>query len=165
METEANAEGGTRNAEVSAGGGGLEARFLVREFCPVMDHAMVSEWWRGHGWPVVAAAILPALGVVSYFTDRAGQPCDAAAGWLYMDNSGSGVCMLEWLVTNPAVGGKASVRGITAVVEFLKQRAAELNYGVMLTTCRQPALVRLMERNAFTKTDEGMTHLVHILRR
>ena len=122
---------------------------------------MVAKWWEGHGWSAVPLAILPKLGVIA-FANNGNEQTDLAAAWLYMDNS-VGVCMLEWTVTNPKSSGIKTVRGIKAVTDYLQNAAKRMDYGVMMTTCKQPALGRLHERNGFQKTDEGMIHLVKVL--
>ena len=115
---------------------------------------MVESWWDGHGFPAVPASFLPKFGLVAFFPDK-----QAAAGWLYMDNS-TGVSMLEWLVSNPACNGRETLKAINELTKFFKERAAAMNYGVMLTTCRQASLAKLHERNGFTITDRNMIHLV-----
>lgn len=134
----------------------------IREFDPAADYALVCSWWEAHGWKPVPAEILPKLGMVVYFETAEGQQ-DACAAWLYMDNSGVGVCWLEWLVTNPKNKGTESLRAISTMTDFMKIRAREMNYGVMMTTARQASLVRVHERNGFAKTDEGVTHLISLL--
>jgi len=81
-----------------------------------------------------------------------------------MDNSGSGVCMLEWVVSNPSAPGRDAMRGINAVTEFLTIAARDMGYTFMLTTCRQESLAKVHQRNGFFKTDEGMIHLAKILK-
>lgn len=130
----------------------------LREINLDVDHPVLSTWWEAHGWPVVPRAILPKLGVMAMDGDLR-----VAAAFLYMDNS-VGVSMLEWLVTNPDCTGKQSLGGIKAVIEFLAERALELDYGVMLTSCRQPGLARIYEHHGFAKTDEGVIHMVRKLR-
>lgn len=114
---------------------------------------MLSTWWMGHGWPSVPQRILPPLGVI--YDDK-------AAGWLYMDNGGTGVAMLEWLVTNPDVTPSETVRALRGVVEFLKSEARRMDYPVILTTCRQPGLAKFLERAGFHRSDEGMIHLIGV---
>ena len=114
----------------------------------------MSEWWDGHGFPAVPLEILPRLGIIAEIN---GSPIGAA--WLYMDNS-SGVCMMEWTVTNPANNPRDSLRAISALTEFLKADAKSNGYTVILTTCKQQSLARVHERNGFTKTDDGMIHLI-----
>lgn len=137
----------------------MNLRPEVRIFDPARDYGTVSAWWRAHGWDAVPAETLPKLGVVAYFVREGAEPREGGAGFLYMDNS-CGVCWLDWLVTNPENRGAESVRCIDTVVDFLRREAVRMGYHTMLTACRQPALVRLMERNDFSKTDDGMTHLV-----
>ena len=38
-----------------------------------------------------------------------------------------------------------------------------MNYRAVLTTCRQEALARLMQRQGFTRTDDGVIHLLQML--
>lgn len=123
------------------------------------DHyAMLQGWWTRHGWPPVPQVILPRLGMI---VD--GDRESLAAGFLYMDNS-VGVSMLEWVVTNPQVAPLRAAAGLKNLVEFMGQEAVRNGYGVMLATCKVPGLVKLYERCGFAKTDEGMTHLVRVLR-
>jgi hypothetical protein len=129
---------------------------MIREYRSE-DYPMLLKWWQGHGWQGVPEAILPKLGVV---WEDDGRP--VAAAWLYMDNS-IGVCMLEWLVADPEAPGKAVLTAIRHITRFLQERASELNYNVMLTTCRQESLARVYEKiGGFTRTDDGMIHLIKI---
>lgn len=130
----------------------------IREINLDTDHATLAAWWEAHGWPVVPRAILPKLGVMA----MAGE-MPVAAAFLYMDNS-VGVSMLEWLVTNPDATGRQTLAAIGAVIGFLSERALEMDYGVMLTSCRQPALARIFEHHGFARTDEGIIHMVRKLR-
>jgi hypothetical protein len=129
----------------------------LKIFEPEADYETVKEWWEGHGWNALPAVMLPKLGVMA-FTEQHGL----AAGWLYMDNS-CGVCMLEWLVTNPEVKGTGTVRGLKHVCEFLTKQAKSFGYTIMLTTCRQDSLARFHERNGFQTTDSEMIHLVKLM--
>jgi len=131
---------------------------MIRLFDKETDYELLTSWWKGHGWDAVPAAILPKLGVVS---KEDGEP--VAAAFLYMDNS-VGVCWMEWFVANPAASGKAVIRAHRLICAFLKEEALRMDYGVMLTSCKQDSLVRLYERNGFQKTDSGVTHLIKILR-
>lgn len=114
-------------------------------------YPLLCEWWTGHGWPPVPEVILPPLGVIH---------TGGAAGWLYMDNGGTGVAMLEWLVTDPQAKPLAAARALSAVVQFLKEEAARLDYRHILSTCRQASLSRMLERHGFSVTDTGMIHLL-----
>ena len=118
------------------------------------DYDTVAPWWPAHGWAAVPRNILPRLGVM---IEIAGRP--AAAAWLYMDNS-IGVGMMEWAVTNPANTPRESLKACTMLVDCIRDCAAQNDYGVVLTSAKQPALIRLYEKAGFQKTDEGMAHLI-----
>jgi hypothetical protein len=120
-------------------------------------YPIFKEWWEIHGWPGVPMVILPKLGILA--SDAAGP---VAAGWLYMDNS-IGVCMLEWMVTDPGASPRDAAKGLLSVVEFLKLEAKRLGYGVMLGTCKQPSLSRFLQKRGFEVTDSGMIHHIAIL--
>lgn len=117
------------------------------------DYPMLETWWQGHGWPAVPLRVLPPLGVILN---------DTAAGWLYMDNGGTGIAMMEWLVTNPAAKPMKAAKDLMRVVEFLKSEAKRMDYAIILTTCRQPALARMLNRSGFQTSDTEMIHLVGI---
>lgn len=116
------------------------------------DYPTLKQWWRGHGWEPVPQRMLPPLGVIG----------DAAAGWLYMDNGGTGIAMMEWLVTNPKASALVAARALMRVVEFLKLEASRLDYHIILTTCRQPTLARMLNRAGFQTTDREMIHLIGV---
>ena len=115
------------------------------------DYPMLEAWWRVHGFPAVPCAILPPLGVIHNET---------AAAWLYMDNGGSGVAMLEWMVTDPTAKPKEAARSLMEVSRFLQSEAKRMEYHTVLTTCRQAGLARLLTRTGFIQTDSQMIHLV-----
>jgi hypothetical protein len=123
------------------------------------DYAILEAWWVAHGWSAVPENILPKLGLIISNEEK-----DICAGFLYMDNS-VGVCWLEWVVTNPEATGFEAMKGIKALTKFMEKEADRMDYGVMMTTCRQASLTRLHEKNGFIKTDEGVTHLLRIVPR
>ena len=129
----------------------------LRLFEPEADYALVSAWWIAHGWNAVPVGVLPKLGIIA---EMDGMP--VAAGWLYMDNS-SGVSMMEWMVANPDAKPKSVFRSIKSIVEFLKSRAKDMGYTVMLTTCKQESLARVYEKTGFGRTDSEMIHLIQVL--
>ncbi len=79
-----------------------------------------------------------------------------------MDNS-IGVSILEWMVASPDAKPKAVYKSIKTIVEFLKLRAKDMGYSIMLTTCKQESLARVYEKTGFQRTDSGMIHLVQAL--
>lgn len=121
------------------------------------DYDMLVAWWKGHGWTALPKAALNTLGVIC-----AVDGVDTCAAFLLMSNS-TGVAMLEWLVTNPEANVRAAYLAIPTVTAFIEGEAARNNYGVLLTACRQPSLVRMYERSGFQVTDTGVTHMIKIL--
>jgi hypothetical protein len=119
------------------------------------DYDVIAPWWPAHGWPGVPVEILPKCGVMVV----GDNDTPLAAAWMYMDNS-VGVAMMEWAVTNPANTAKQSYMAVTMLVQAVRELALEFDYGVLLTTAKQDALVKMYERNGFQKTDSGMTHLL-----
>jgi len=129
-------------------------------FDPATDHQIVAKWWEGHGWPAVPALMLPKLGLVAFFAGETIE--DAAAAWLYMDNSAP-VCWLEYMVSNPDVAPKQVYAALKHIDAYLTAEAKINGYSFMLTTCRQESLVKFHEKNGFTATDHNVTHMVKSL--
>lgn len=129
-------------------------------FDPSSDYPIVESWWNAHGWNAVPQIMLPKLGVVAFYAGEKNE--DAAAAWLYMDNS-SPVCMLEWLVSNPQLSATKTVRALKHVCGFLVSEAKHNGYGAMMTTCKQDSLAKFYEKQGFTRTDSDMIHLINTL--
>lgn len=117
-------------------------------------YPIFAEWWTAHGWAPVNIAVLPKCGIL--ITTDHHKPVMAA--WLYMDNS-TGVAMMEWTVGNPDASGREIYTAIARLVVAVKEVAASLDYGFILTTAKQHTLARCFERNGFTLNENGMTHL------
>jgi hypothetical protein len=130
----------------------MESEATLRIWQPA-DYPILEEWWKGHGFPPVPQRILPPLGVILGNT---------AAGFMYLDNGGVGVAMMEWLVTNPKARPLSAARGLALVIAFLQSEAKRMEYPFILTTCKQESLARLLERNGFQRSDEKMIHLLGV---
>jgi hypothetical protein len=122
------------------------------------QYEVVREWWVAHGWGAVPSAILPKFGVMAFFGET-----PLACAWLYMDNS-VGVSMLEWMVSNPDASPRKVLKAINLIVDFMGKAAADMDYGVMLTTCKQESLAKVYERAGFARTDSEMIHFVRRLK-
>ena len=131
----------------------------LRMFDPPTDYPIVEEWWKAHGWTAVPQIMLPKLGVIAFYAGDKIE--DAAAAWLYMDNS-SPVCILEWMVTNPKLSATKTVRALKHITTFITSEAKANDYAVMLTTCKQQSLVKFHEKHGFVRSDDGMTHMVKV---
>lgn len=120
------------------------------------DYIAISPWWPAHGWPKIEAFMLPKSGVV---VEEAGVPL--AACWLY-ETIGTPICLMEWTVTNPKNSARLSVKALDFLVGAAKEAVVAMNYGVLITTSKHPALIRRLEKGGFEKTDAGVTHLMMI---
>jgi hypothetical protein len=132
----------------------------LRMYDPATDHPIVAKWWEGHGWPVVPQLMLPKLGAVAFFAGDKIE--DAAAAWLFMDNSAP-VCWLEFMVSNPDLAPKKVYTALKHLDAYLTTEAKINGYAFMLTTCRQDSLVKFHEKHGFTATDHDVTHMVKSL--
>ena len=129
----------------------------IRPYEPETDYPLFAEWWTGHNFTPVPANILPLLGNVALYNDK-----PVAAAWLYMDSS-TPIAMLEWLVTDPANNPKISAIGLVHVVQSLKLAAATAAHPVILASCRQESLARLLVKTGFTLADKDVIHLISII--
>lgn len=120
------------------------------------DHPTLSAWWIGHAFPVVPARIIPPF---SFFSCSPDQGTPLAFACAYLDNGGTGVAMLEWIVTNPEIPARKSLRALDELLPFMRDHiVTELGYSAILATCRQPALSRLLDKHQFQRTDSAMFH-------
>ena len=135
----------------------------VRPFDRESDYPAAEAWWKGHAFEPVPLNLLPSLGMVAeYHDEEAGHEArPVAMAWLYLDNS-TGVGMLEWIVADPAAKPRASALAIGHVVRCLRRAAGSIGYGVILASCRQASLARLLERCGFQQTDPAVIHLISI---
>lgn len=131
--------------------------FLLRVYDPEADYLTLCEWWRARGKEPPLKELLPKLAVVAH---RGGE--DYAMGFLYMDNS-SPVCFFEMPISKPGMGVREARRAFGAIVNFLKQRAVQLGYGVMYAYAR-PALANEGESMGFEKQADGLTMLCTVLK-
>lgn len=114
----------------------------------------VLDWWQARGSQSPKREMLPGCGVIAQYNQ---QPL--AAGWLYLDATGSGMGWLAWLVSNPDAPPLRAGRALRLVMEFLAEHAQSLGYHTLVSTYQQPSLVRLCQRLGFHAGDRGLTHL------
>lgn len=128
----------------------------LRPYSPE-DHPMLLTWWEAHGWMGLPPQFIPKVGAVAMDGDT-----PVCAAFLLMDNSVP-ISMVEFLVSNPKASPLLAYRAITATVGYLKEVSREQGYYLTMTACKQKSLVRLYEQCGYSKTDEGLTHLIQIL--
>jgi len=127
---------------------------LIREFDKAQDMPMLNDWLAAHCRPAIPAEMLPSLGIVLF---NGVTLEEQAALWLYMDNS-VGVCFCERVVTRPGLSLKESKAIILEGLEFLKQRAATMNYGVMFVRC-YPAIAKCLKGKGYFEDDRPVISL------
>lgn len=132
----------------------MKATLQIREYDPATDYPMVAGWYEAHGLQPVPPPLLPRLGIV-VFELESGR--DLAAFWLDMSNS-IGVCYLERVVAAPFLSLKQMRAAADFAIRFLKRRAAEMNYAIMLVRVPAP-IARVMRRIGFHDSGE----VVHCL--
>jgi hypothetical protein len=120
-------------------------------------HATFAKWWKAHGWPVLPVEALSPCAVV---VEENGEPI--AAAWLYLA-LGCGLSWMEYVVTNPHNSPKKSLNAIEELCNSVRVVAKSLNYGRVITSCRQKSLARTLEKRCgFRKTDDDVTHLISV---
>jgi len=123
------------------------------EFEEEKHYDMLQSWWVAHGWQGVHPSVLKP---VAYIAKQDGEPVCFAVLWPVTE---AGICLMEWIVSNPEAKPMAVIRGIRTISKFYEELARENDYGMIFTTCRQEGLAKVHERNGFERCDEGMIHL------
>lgn len=129
----------------------------VRPYDPEADYPTFEQWWKAHHFTPVPPIALPALGNVALYNNA-----PVAAAWLFMDST-TPIAMLEWIVTNPDNNPKISAIGITHCVQSLKLAAAAAGHTIILASCRQESLARLLIKTGFQESDKNVIHLINVL--
>lgn len=129
----------------------------VREFLE-SDWPAYASWWEARGASPPPASILPKLGRV---VEVDGVAC--AAGFLYLDATGSGVAWLGWFATDPQSSPLRNGRAMNALVGCMEDVARTLDYGVIFSTVADP-LPKFFHRSGYQSGDSNMTHLFKTLR-
>jgi hypothetical protein len=133
----------------------MDSIFLVREFDREKDFPMIEEWHRDRCMQAPPFSILPKFGVVAF---RASTRKDVAALWLYMDNS-VGVCFAEHIATAPGLTLREFRGAVGTALEFLKMRAADMNYGLMMIHTLPP-IARLAKAYGFIEAGKNRVTMV-----
>jgi hypothetical protein len=128
------------------------------EFISPEMFEVVRTWWTQHNHPDLPYEILPDIGLAAVDPDGVMR----AVGWLYGCNSAP-VGWVEWITTNPANTPMESVRSLTLLLKFMSEEAKKNGINILLSTCRQKSLGRLLEKNGFAKTDDGVSHFLKLI--
>lgn len=127
--------------------------YQLRFYEPEKDYETIADWFACHGQPAPPAGVLPKLGAICTIDGE-----DAAALWLYMDNS-VGVCWAEYPVTRPKLKVSQSKEVLTHLFTFIRQVAASNNYAVMRVTTIKP-IARFLEKMGLKTDRENLVGMI-----
>jgi len=128
------------------------------EFISPEMFEVVRGWWKAHDHPDLPIEIMPDIGLAVVDSDGRMN----AVGWLYGCNSAP-VGWVEWITTDPANTPMESYKSITLLLTFMNEEAKKNGISVLLSTCRQKALGRILEKSGFKKTDEDVSHFLKLI--
>lgn len=123
--------------------------FRIREFSIERDYQTVAGWYESHRLTPVPQTLLPKLGIL-IFDGETGE--DQGAFWLDMSNS-IGVCYLERAVTVPGLSIQKAREVAEVAIGFLKERAASMDYAIMLVRTTAP-IARILKGIGFHDSGE-----------
>ena len=121
---------------------------MLAPFDPEQHMSAVASWAAARGVEL-REDILPPTGFVSD---------DAAAGWLYLTDSGLG--LVESFVTNPDAPAKARARAVVEVGEALIAQAKHLGLTRLVITTGHRAMGREAMRHGFAYC--GPMHVLYL---
>ena len=125
-----------------------------RAFDMKKDYGEVCSWWRDHKWDPVPMSHLPDYG--GWLVEEDGV--NLAAGWLYL--TGTKFAQFEWLVVNPNAPIKKRAVAIEHLIKNVTLMAKQMGLESIYHCTKPGGLVRMMERNGFKTTDDGMVNLI-----
>lgn len=117
------------------------------------DYAMIKDWMGRRGFPVPPEQFLPDDGFVVG---------DYAAGFLYVTSSGN-MAWLEWVSANPDKTAEERSLGLDALLFHVEQIAKEKGMLAIFSSSKLDAYGKVLERNGFQKSDDGVTHYLRSL--
>ena len=112
------------------------------------DYPAYEAWHRARAVVPPPAAILPRCGVVVL------DPDPAAAMFLYMENSGVGVCFLEHVASRPGLPVGEAREALVHGMRCMKALASSLDYGVMICNTL-PAIARTLRQEGWERAGKN----------
>lgn len=115
------------------------------------DYAILKLWITSqHGTPP-PLTILPTLGAFAYSGEK-----PIACAFAYLDATGSGVAMIEWIFSNPGAPAFLAGRAVGTVIDFLEQQITKLNYGTVFISTANNRLAQHLPTLGFSHTESGV---------
>lgn len=121
----------------------------IQEFNPTNHYEMVSEWWKGHKWPVLPLDLLPVDGLIIE---------DTCAAWIYFSNTP--VAWLGWPVGNPATPGKPVYEGLELIINHMRLLAKQRGAKVIMGFAKHKGLLALYEKLGCEFGDVDTTQII-----
>lgn len=120
------------------------------------DLPTIARWWSLRGLPPPTNDLLPPLGAVAG-PIVGPDVIPHASAFVHLTADRTGICFMDWLAVNPSLHPCAAMRAVDTAVEFLKQQAKSLDYGIMVCLMRDPRLANLAhKRHGFVPQNEGV---------
>jgi len=116
------------------------------------DHDMLADWWVKQGWPVIAPASLPKIGLVA-MSDK-----PVCAGFLFQTDSN--IAWSELIVADPESNIEDRDLCLDLLIIGLTKQAKFLGFGVVFTTLTHKRLIARYEKHGYNKTDQDVTNMI-----
>lgn len=111
-----------------------------------LHYPLVYAWWKKHNNAVLSPTLLPKNGVLVLEDE-----VPVLANWIY--DTDSKLTMIGWTVSNPESGPRTRVRALEYSVRVLEEAARDSGYEHIISFASPGAMIKLMERNGFTKLE------------
>lgn len=116
----------------------------------------VCEWWKAHGWPMLAPDFLPFEG---YIISK--DEVELYAVFLYVTDSS--VCWLTFPVSNPEATHEQKQGGLEQLFLDVAEDAKKEGFRYMFTTSPLPRIQEALINTGFNLGDQNVNHYMKLL--
>tara|TARA_E500000318_G_C3376618_1_gene140588 strand:+ start:54 stop:458 length:405 start_codon:yes stop_codon:yes gene_type:complete len=113
------------------------------------DWDMLSDWWKGHNWPVPARDSLPENGSGGIIIEENNKP--TIAGFIYQTNSKG--CWLEYIISDPNYKKDRS-NILDFLIKHAEKAAVILGFKYMLFIGKSKGIRKSMKNNGWIEDPE-----------
>lgn len=129
----------------------MRVNFKVREVV-IEDYDMLCRWWESWGWKPVPAKYLP----FGYIVEDEHGPLYSCFVYL----TGTGICWLEWLVSNKEASPQRKRGAKEFLVEEIVNMLRATSVDAIFTTSRDLGLVNGLKKCGFNISETDMVQLI-----
>ena len=116
---------------------------------------MLSQWWKGHDFPVaVDIGALPLTGLIIEEGDVA-----LCAGWLYLSNSS--IAWIGFVVGNPEIKAKSMYIAIKELMSGLVELAHESGFSIIYANFNKKGLLKPLADIGFLEAGKDYTEMIY----